>query len=204
MLKTSVQSFPIIFRSLLPVIEVVFHRMCDLHYRHHRDEGWDRYWKGVSREGYDIIRGHILDYGNMEYTVLYKCICAWSPPCNELMLWLAQYFPSLHPTLCNETEHSISMKGDVVEICMAALRGHPDFEGALSSFGMQLPTLFNRMNQLSRTVQYIDAFLRTGRLKFQDVCVQRLPFLLPHVGNHTFVMEWMQDDTRHLALCSLV
>ena len=65
-LKTSVLSFHTIFRSLLPVIEVVFYRMCDLHYLHHRDEGWDQYWKGVSREGYEIIRGRILVYGNRE------------------------------------------------------------------------------------------------------------------------------------------
>ena len=119
-------------------------------------------------------------------------------------MWLSQYFPSLHPTLCNETEHSISMKGDVVEICMAALRGHPDFSDAVLSFSVPLPTLFDNMNQLSRTVQYIDAFLRTGRLKFQDVRVQRLPLLLPYVRYHPFVINWMQDDTRHLALCSLV
>ena len=123
-----------------------------------------------------------------------------------MMNWMARFFPPLHPNLVEETENSLSMNGDVIEIVMAALRGHGDFEDALRSFEEKttLPTLFNDMIQLSRTVQYIGAFLRTGRVGYRQTSVQRLQLLRPDVANHTFVDQWMLDDTIHLALCSMV
>ena len=75
-LKSYVQPFPDVFGRLLPVIEQVLWKLCTLHYLHHRHEEWEQYWKGVSMEGYDLIRNEKVDYGNMGYTVLYKCICA--------------------------------------------------------------------------------------------------------------------------------
>ena len=120
-------------------------------------------------------------------------------------MWMSQFFPSLDPTLFNGTENSLSMKGDVMRIVMEALRGHRDFEDALRSLDRKtpLPKLFNDMIQLPRTVQYIDAFLRTGRVDYRQTSVQKLQQLRSGFANHTFVQQWLLDDERHLALCSL-
>ena len=200
--KVLVTEFQEKLANLLPVIERILERMCWLQYDRHFDHTWAAHWKGVSLEGYDVIRGRMIDYGNKEYCALYKMLCRMSPRCEALMAWLATYFPSLRPNHdSSETDHSLEMKADIVEIIMAALRGHDDFRDALLEF--KLPELFNDMCQIARTVQYIDAFLRTGWIKHRERQVQKLPMLLPKLCQHEFVTMWLQAESRHLALQSL-
>ena len=98
-----------------------------LQWDEYRDHSWKSHWKKVSQQGYDVIRDRIVDYGNREYYLLFDAICQWSPYCRYIMEWMSRWhFESLHPDAV-ETDHVIIMQADVIEILLAALRGHEDF-----------------------------------------------------------------------------
>ena len=98
---------------------------------------WSDHWKTVAHEGYDVYKGRCVDDGNVEYYVLLRCVCHLSPYCNECMAWLGtHHFISLHPEAAL-TDHMCEMHGDVLEIVMAALRGHPEFAEVLPQVGLQ-------------------------------------------------------------------
>ena len=140
-----------------------------------------------------MSKGRCVDYGNVEYYVLLRCVCHLSPYCNECMAWLGKHhFTSLHPEAAL-TDHMCEMHGDVLEIVMAALRGHPEFADVLPQVG--LPDVFVKLCLVCRTVQLLDACIRTGYVKWHNAKVPFLARLRPELVDHPFVQAWSQDPT---------
>ena len=82
---------------------------------------------------------------------------------------MSLHFAHLHPD-ADDTSHSIEMQADVIKILLAALRGHDDFYPnplALHHSETGLPTLLNEFLEVCRTIQMLDACLRSGRLKYK-------------------------------------
>ena len=177
--------------TLIPTFEKVFSRLVQLQHHKYAGTAWADHWKEVSQEGFDVVDGRPVDYGNVEYNMLLGCICHSSKYCNECMLWLGlHHFPTLRPD-SPWTKHSVEMHGDVVEICMAALRGHVEFADDLPAVG--LPELFATLCLLCRTVQMLDAVFRTGLLKWRNDKVTKLQRLRPDLVDHPFVQRWLTD-----------
>lgn len=193
-LRAHLQDFQRLMNVLKPFFEQILSRLAFLQYTAYSGTAWADHWKVVSYEGRDFIRGREVDYGNSEYTVLLGCFCHWSPQCNQCMEWLGtHYFPSLHPH-AELTDHSKEMKGDVLEICMAALRGHPEFAEVLPTEG--LPQIFNALSSVCQTIQMLDACIRTGKLKWQDRRMALITSYRPDLGEHPFVLAWRHGDER--------
>jgi hypothetical protein len=96
------------------------------------------------------------------------------------------------------------MKGDVVEICLAALRGHEAFrhhaalELQLQADGLKLPKVFQHMCDLCALVQQLDACLVTGFLKKTGDRVTKIT-RKPPFKNMPFAVLW--NDHRNKAYC---
>ena len=191
--------------TLIPTFEKILHRLVKLQYQKYSGVAWDSHWKLVSREGFDWVNGQEVDYGNVEYNMLLGCICHSSDFCNKYMYWLGvHYFPTLRPD-SPWTKHSCEMHGDVFEICMAALKGHVDFRHDLNPVGK--PELFTKLCSLCRTVQMLDGVFRTGRLKWSNDIVTKLPRLRPDSVDHPFVQGWLTDPRNaigDLEVCSSI
>ena len=113
--------------DLLRTVECVMHWMCQIQERFHSEDAWHMYWKKVSRDGYDVDKhDSCCVHVKMENLTLLSLFCVLSPYCKQCMTLLAQSIPCLHPEVCPETEHDMIIKADVIEILIAALRGHPD------------------------------------------------------------------------------
>ena len=177
--------------TLIPIFEKVFHRLVNLQHEKYGGTAWAKHWKKVSEDGYDIVDGIPVDYGNVEYNMLIGCICHHSKFCNECMLWLGnEYFPTLRPD-SPWTNHSVEMHGDVFEIIMAAFRGHEEFADDIPAV-LQIE-LFAKLCLLCRTVQMLDAVFRTGNLKWRNDRVTKLKRLRPDLADHPFVQIWLTD-----------
>ena len=101
---------------------------------------------------------------------------------------VAPFSPALN------SDHAVEMQGDIIEIVLAALRGHPEFTAVLPSGFGELPQLFTKLVYVCRTVQMLDAFLRTGLVKSQQKPVTRLARLRPDLVDHPFVQIWSRPD----------
>ena len=204
-LRVHLKDFTVHMNELIPHIEQILGRVVQLQYTQYAGVAWTNHWKEVSHEGYDICGGRLTDYGNVEYDVLIGCFCRLSPHCRQCMVWLARYFPSLHPEAAL-TDHACEMQGDVLEICMAAMRGHHDFSDVLPANG--LPVLFNKLCSVCRAIHHLDACLRTGKLKCQGkvgIALLTNPSIWPELASHPFVQAWLLDaPARQLALLSLL
>ena len=204
-LRMHLKDFTMQMHELSPHIEQILGRVAQLQGTNNSGVAWTDHWKGVSHEGFDICSGRLTDYGNVEYYVLIGCFCHWSPHCYQCMVWLAGYFPSLHPDAAL-TDHACEMQGDVLEICMAAMRGHHEFSDVLPANG--LPVLFNKLCSVCRTIHHLDACLRTGKLKCQGkvgIALLTNPSIWPELASHAFVQAWLLDaPARQLALLSLL
>lgn len=167
--------------DVVNVFRCVLHRMCILTHHDYTLRGdwpaWEHRWKPVSAKGCDVIRGRIVDYGNVEYATILQFLYLQDSNCKQAIDYLVIYWASIHPTDPHHyTEHGVSMQGDVIEICLAALRGHPDFDmtAELARQKCSLPTLFLQVCQLCQLVQYIDAAVRTGWIKASGTVVTLL------------------------------
>ena len=171
--------------DLILVIRQIFRFMVHEHLLHYRGMSWSTHWKPISKHGYDVIKNRTVDYGNIEYAMLLSLFVARDPWCNCCIRTMATDFSSLDPG-AQLTEHAIEMQGDVVEIWLAALRGHEFFSPILPELvalsGRQIPDLFNRCCELCRTIHLLDGFLATGWLKYKmervPTIIHRLPQLL--------------------------
>ena len=115
-LRTMVMQFEKDMDCLLPQFEKIFDRLVHLQHTTYSGVAWKDHWKIVSMDGFDMHKGRCVDYGNVEYYVLLRCICHLSSFCHKCMIWLAdQYFPSLHPE-AELTNHTLEMHGDIFEI----------------------------------------------------------------------------------------
>ena len=111
--RRSLKMFAHRMEMLREVIEKIMHRMAMLQHTKYRGDSWQSHWKQVSHQGYDVIRGRTIDYGNREYYVLLGAMCQWSPYCRDIMVFMSWHFPSLHPD-ADDTSHSIEMQADVM------------------------------------------------------------------------------------------
>ena len=202
-LRACLKDFTMQMNDLRPHIEKILGRVAQLQDTTYSGVAWKEHWKRVSHQGFDICSGRLTDYGNVEYYVLIGCFCRWSPHCFQCMERLADYFPSLHPDAAL-TDRACEMQGDVLEICMAAMRGHREFSDVLPASG--LPVLFNKLCSVCRAIHYLDACLRTGKLKSQNVeGIALLTTHWPELASHAFVQDWLLGvRTRQRALLSLV
>ena len=133
-------------RSSLPDVVIVFrcvlHQICCLTYSDWQCGGytsWDYRWKAVSREGFDILRGRLLGYGNQEYRAILQWLYLQDTECAKFIDWLADWWPELHPIDADKRKQPcLEMQGDVIEISLAALRGNRYFDLKSSA----QPTLF--------------------------------------------------------------
>ena len=167
--------------NVVKICRCVLRQMCTLSYADYISTGnwpsWGSRWKRVSEEGYDVIRGRAVDYGNAEYSAILQFLYLIDSSCRQSIEYLVNYWPSIHPNdPCHYTEHGVSMQGDVIEICLAALRDHPDFDMTAETRrqACSRPTLLTQLCQLCQLVQYLDGALEKGYIK----CSQRTITLL--------------------------
>ena len=157
--KSLARSFPIRFKVLIPVAEKLLRRMVVLQETQYSSMGWADHWKIVSNLGYDIIDNKKIDYGNLEYTLLYKLISAYSLNCFASVVKLTVYFSTLDPDEEVETNDSLIMKGDAIEISIAALKGHDDFTTVVDELDMVSTELLTELCKLCQTIQYLNAYI---------------------------------------------
>ena len=97
--------------------------------------------------------------------------------------YLIDYWPSLDvcagPHL--SSTHGVSMKGDIIEIYLAGLRGETVFreplQERLDADRLALPTIYTYLNALCNLVHFLNACLITGEMKSTGKRVYKLtPF----------------------------
>ena len=171
---------------------------------------WDYRWKVISQEGYHVRKNRHIDYGNLEYETMLRFLYLLDEHIRNCLNYLIDYWPSLD--VCKEphlsSTHGVSMKGDIIEIYLAGLRGETVFRDALQlrldADGLALPTIYTYLNDLCRLVHYLNACLIDGRMKSSGKRVYRL-VSCPELASHPFVQYWTDGDKSrclHALFCS--
>ena len=83
----------------------------------------------------------------------------------------------------------MEMQADIIEICMAAFRGNPDFTYEFE--GLPLPEIHAQLVAVCRVIQELDSVIRTGYLKWKEDEVSTLSQIRPELINHPFVQSWL-------------
>ena len=188
-------------RSSMPdvinVFRCVLHQMCCLTYSDWQCGGytsWDYRWKAVSREGFDILRGRLLGYGNQEYRAILQWLYLQDTECAKFIDWLADWWPELHPINADQRKQPcLEMQGDVIEISLAALRGNRYFDLKSSRWltaRYSQPTLFVQVCQFCRLVQFLDAAVDSGWVKGSQRRITKLQGD-PEFRNDAFIGAWI-------------
>ena len=165
-----------------------------------QDPGWTCRWKPTSHAGYDCRLGgmQIVDYGNMEYAAVLQFLYLQDPECKEYIDYLAKYWKSLRPDSPPFSTHSVEMQGDVVEVCLAALRGHDWFQmdDLITKQNKTLPVLFQEVLNLCQLVQLIDASFHRGYIKRNE---QKVDVLTKDEAfkEDGLIAAWLIDDAYH-------
>ena len=158
-------------QSVVETFQVILQQMCCITYDDYQTSaqtpGWDYRWKPTSRLGCDVRRrDRIVDYGNMEYATILQLLYLQDSCCRERIDFISEYWHSIHPLKRPLSDHCVEMQGDVIEVCLAALRGHPYFNmGACLAENTFLPDLYQQVLHLCRFVQFIDAAVGRGYVK---------------------------------------
>ena len=171
---------------------------------------WDYRWKVISQKGYHVRKNRHIDYGNLEYETMLRFLYLLDEHVRNCLNYLIDYWPSLD--VCKEqhlsSTHGVSMKGDIIEIYLAGLRGEPVFRDTLqvclNADGLALPTIYTYLNDLCRLVHYLNACLIDGRMKSSGKRVYRL-VSCPELASHPFVQYWTDGDKSrclHALFCS--
>ncbi len=113
--------------------------------------------------------------------------------------YLIHYWPSLD--VCEgphlSSPHGVSMKGDIIEIYLAGLRGEAVFrkplKERLDKDRLALPTIYQHLIKLCTFVQFLDACLITRYLKSNGVRVYKL-FPSSEFESDEFVQYWIHGD----------
>ena len=190
---------------LIPYLQIMTCRMCWITYHDylHGQSSWTFRWKGISTNGYHVRRNRHIDYGNLEYVAMLRFLCLIDAEIAKFLDYLIEYWPSLSvcegPHLCSK--HGVSMKGDIIEIYLAGLRGetlfHHVLQERLDADGLVLPTIYQYFNEFCRLVHFLDACFVTGCMKSTGARVYRL-FSSPYFTSDPFVEYWIDGDK---ALC---
>ena len=205
MLRSSLQLLRENLTRLLPYLKIILERVCAITYDDYRQghAGWIYRWKVLSQNGYDVHKNRWVDYGNAEYASLFGFLYLHDDSLKKYLDFLITYWPSLGPS-CN-SEHAYSMKGDVLEICLAALRGDQlfvdHFKSTLVRDGLTLPEVSDYLVQLCRFLHLMNASLVTGRLKWNDRKVAKLSTHMPFLDD-PFVQIWAAfRKTKNQGIC---
>ena len=135
-------------------------------------------WKKRSYSGYDVLHHRKVDYGNNAYTVLLLAMLE-----SDVTDGLRTALNDLSTTFSTlraggtVTKEALSMKGDVIEIFMGVLRGErdPPFHTVhIVGDPTQLPALNQKFCQICQAVHFIDAHLRSGKIKYRDERISKL------------------------------
>ena len=159
--------------TLVSAVRSILHQMCNHSYNDYMSRGdctWDYRWKPVSHQGSDWRRHREIDYGNVEYASILQFFYLQDRYCACCIDYLVTYWPSIDPCRMPQTSHGINMQGDIIENCLAALRGHADFDmtPAVLTRACQnasLHSVYLSVVQLCQLVQYIDVVVRIGRVR---------------------------------------
>jgi hypothetical protein len=191
-------------KKLLPYLQIILCVMCEVtrdDYANHGVSAWTTRWKEISHRGGKVRKNKFIDYGNYEYSALVWLLCKYDNYCAECIRFLAFYWPSLDPfNKTHVSDHGFSMKGDVIEIFLAALEGEELFKARLLEQFTRtnetwIPTS-ELLNALCRLVHEIDAYLRTGKVKYNDQSVYQL-YALPRFKEDRFVQMWRGERESH-------
>ena len=174
--------------TVVGVVRWILHQMCVLTYNDYMSRGdcaWDYRWKPVSHQGSDWVRHREIDYGNVVYASILQFLYLQDRFCASYIDYLVTYWPSIDPCRMPQTQHGVNMQGGIIEICLAALRGHEDFDMTRACQNASLYSIYLSVVQLCQLVQYIDAAVRTGRVRYSLELVTML-----HAGTD----EVFRDD----------
>ena len=134
--------------------------------------------------------------------------CCDSCTCLMSMLGIALTISSTighhYIDVCKEphlsSTHGVSMKGDIIEIYLAGLRGETVFRDALQlrldADGLALPTIYTYLNDLCGLVHYLNACFIDGHMKSSGNRVYRL-VSCPEFTSHPFVKYWTNGNKSH-------
>ena len=173
MLRSKLSSARSELDSVVQTFRWILYQMCTV--THHefmsfgQTPGWNDCWKPTSHAGYDCrFRGkQRVDYGNMEYACILQFLYLQDTYCKTCIDYLASYWPSLLPVSWPLSPHGVEMQGDVIEVCLAALRGNPwcRMDVEVKQQNKTLPVLFQQVLSLCQLVQLIDAAFERGYIK---------------------------------------
>ena len=148
------------------------------HQKLQHQPSWNYRWKPISYEGFDMYRGHVLDYGNWTYRTLLLGLCNASERIAELVKALANSWPSLDPSATSPSAHAIEMQGDLIEIVLAALRAVDPFDDAIQPLLPRLnttfPELFDHMAGLCKGLHMVRGYMVSGFVSYQSERVLKL------------------------------
>jgi hypothetical protein len=182
----------------MPTVELIIRGWAARQMRYYREVAWHDHWKNISHEGYDTRSGKCLDYGNFCYSQVLNALCELSPTLSGVLRWMAlNHFGSLQPTLTRgETRHAINMKGDVIEIMMAALRGHDEFTSIQESIfrvtGQTVPQARDRFMRTMQAFHLLHAFCENGAVWYSNTRVYKFsasPEFFPDLDQE-FARQW--------------
>ena len=201
-LATIRRSLPV----LIPYLQILTCRMCWITYHDYYylngKYAWDYRWKVISQEGYHVRKNRHIDYGNLEYETMLRFLYLLDEHVRNCLNYLIDYWPSLD--VCKEphlsSTHGVSMKGDIIEIYLAGLRGETVFRDTLQicldADGLTLPTIYTYLNDLCRLVHYLNACFIDGHMKSSGNHVYRL-VSCPEFTSHPFVKYWTNGNKSH-------
>ena len=161
---------------------------------------WDDHWKEISRHGFDVSKENwVIDYTNNVYAMILHLFTDLDNRCRVAMETMALHFESLHPNAML-TEYVVERQADIIEIVIAALRGHeffrPIFARITEISGRRIPELLVVLFDLCKLVQYLDAFLTTGYLRHKREKVPELLHRIPGMTSDKRFAIWRSGSER--------
>ena len=163
-------------------------------------QSWDDIYKDSTFKGYDLRKNEVIDYGNEEYSALLGAFMITDPDIDYLVGRIAEFWNSLDKFNHPETEHAISMQGDLIELFMAACRGSLQ---EVVCYGTNSIPLFNKLCSVLQSIQFFDGHLRTTWIKHSKTRVTRF-HKLGITGTELFTLHWAnrQGRAQLIAACS--
>ena len=214
--KAAMKKYRINVVRFIPVIEIIIEHMVRVTETTWLGLSWRDSWKPVSKEGYDTVKGGLgfVDYGNQEYSTLMEVLSISSPRIWSLVERLGAHFPSVvqfrHGPDLSETNYGTERQADVIEVVLAALRGHKVFEDIFSQIYQRfdtkwLPPIFAEFCEVLRAQHMMDGWFITGTIKWrQHESVPKVQEWNSNLSASRFVQCYRDPQQKSVALCSLL
>jgi hypothetical protein len=193
--------------SLSRAVEIVLWKVNMTVYKNWQDgktESWHDSWKPLSHQGSVSFNKGTKehDMGNYPYTTAMTLCAMMDSRAREQLDWLALWYPSLNIEAHELTDHAISMRGDLVEICLAAFHAHDFFKAELQTHQLvSLIDLSTMLKNLCKLVHDLNAYFDTGYVNYKDEYVRKLSW-----GKHalpSFVRLWREFPKQAALLTAL-